>query len=172
MNWQPTLENDLILLRPLQENDFEALYEVAKDPLIWEQHPSYDRYKREVYTDFFIESMESNGALITIDKENGQVIGGSRFQPVKGTNRAIEIGWSFLARQYWGGKYNRVMKKLMVNYALDLVEDVVLFIEKNNIRSQKAALKIGATKVVDTKYQYLMSTLEADFTYRINNKMV
>ena len=50
MNLQPTLQNDLIILRPLRENDFEALYEVAKDPLIWEQHPSRERYKREVYS--------------------------------------------------------------------------------------------------------------------------
>ena len=50
---QPFLENENVQLVPLQENDFEALYEVASDPLIWEQHPSKDRYKIEVFTTFF-----------------------------------------------------------------------------------------------------------------------
>ncbi len=47
LNRQPTLEDELVRLRPLEEADSEALYEVAQDPLIWEQHPS-DRYQRAV----------------------------------------------------------------------------------------------------------------------------
>ena len=39
---QPTLENDLAKLIPLQENDFENLYQVAADSKIWEQHPNKD----------------------------------------------------------------------------------------------------------------------------------
>jgi len=44
MNLQPVLENDLVKLAPLQESDFEALYRVASDPLVWEQHPNKNRY--------------------------------------------------------------------------------------------------------------------------------
>ena len=40
---QPRLQNDLIKLEPLEAGDFERLYAVAADPLIWEQHPSSDR---------------------------------------------------------------------------------------------------------------------------------
>jgi len=68
LDLQPTLENELIILRPLSENDFESLYQVAKDPLIWEQHPSKDRYRRDAYADFFKESIASKGALLIIDK--------------------------------------------------------------------------------------------------------
>ena len=39
MNLQPILENENVKLLPLQEDDFEVLYQVASDPLIWEQHP-------------------------------------------------------------------------------------------------------------------------------------
>jgi RimJ/RimL family protein N-acetyltransferase len=46
---QPTLENTWIRLRPLRAEDFEALYAVAADPLIWEQHPSRTRYQRDVF---------------------------------------------------------------------------------------------------------------------------
>ena len=37
INWQPLLENDLLILRPLKAEDFDALFKVASDPLIWEQ---------------------------------------------------------------------------------------------------------------------------------------
>ena len=49
INLQPVLENEIIRLQPLQQDDFERLYAVASDPLIWEQHPNKDRYKREVF---------------------------------------------------------------------------------------------------------------------------
>ena len=77
---QPTLENDLVLLRPLVKEDLELLYRVAKDPLIWEQHPSRDRYKREIYEVYFQESLESRGALLLIDKRTNEVIGSSRYK--------------------------------------------------------------------------------------------
>ncbi len=80
LDLQPTLENELIILRPLSENDFESLYQVAKDALIWEQHPSKDRFKKDVYAAFFKESMDSKGALLVIDKESNEVIGSTRFK--------------------------------------------------------------------------------------------
>jgi len=88
---QPTLENELIILRPQSENDFESLYQVAKDPLIWEQHPGKDRYGRDVYADFFKESIASKGALLIIDKASDEVIGSTRFKPITGAKTAIEI---------------------------------------------------------------------------------
>ena len=170
MNLQPTLQNDLIILRPLRENDFEALYEVAKDPLIWEQHPSRERYKREVYSDFFKDSIESKGALIVIDKSNNSIIGSSRFKPVNNVENAIEIGWSFLSRNYWGGQYNKSMKKLMIDYAFEFVEDIVFYIGKDNIRSQKAVEKIGGRRIIETHLKHLIKVSETDWTYRINKK--
>ena len=53
LNIQPTLENEKAVLRPLQEQDFEALYTVASDPNIWEQHPNKDRWKKDVFKVFF-----------------------------------------------------------------------------------------------------------------------
>jgi len=46
---QPVLTGELLSLRPLREDDFQDLYAVASDPLIWEQHPSRDRHKAEVF---------------------------------------------------------------------------------------------------------------------------
>ena len=170
LNLQPTLENELIILRPLRENDFEPLYQVAKDPLIWEQHPCNDRYRRNDYTEFFNESIESKGSLVVIDKKSNEVIGSTRFKRIIGVSSAVEIGWSFLSRKNWGGKYNKVVKKLMLDYAFQSIEDVVFYIGKKNIRSQKAIEKLGGVRITESKYQHLIRKNSNDITYRINNK--
>src|SRR3989440_5541544 len=63
---QPVLKGELLGLRPLRPEDFHDLYAVASDPLIWEQHPIKDRYKEEVFKEFFREALESGGALIAM----------------------------------------------------------------------------------------------------------
>lgn len=145
--WQPTLANELLLLRPLSDGDFEDLYMVAADPLLWEQHPAKDRCQRSVFELFFKDAMASGGALAVIDKKGGQIIGSTRFHLVKESKNAIEIGWTFLAREYWGGVFNRSMKQLMIDWAFQFVTDVLFYIDENNIRSQKAVEKIGGERV-------------------------
>jgi RimJ/RimL family protein N-acetyltransferase len=143
---QAVLRGALLELRPLAEGDFDALFAVASDPLIWEQHPAFDRYKEEVFRGFFREAMSSGGALLATDVRDGRVIGSSRFHGYDAARSEIEIGWSFLARAYWGGRYNAEMKRLMLEHAFRFVDRVVLLIGPQNIRSQRAAEKIGAVR--------------------------
>lgn len=144
---QPVLAGELIRLRPLRAEDFPELYAVASDPLIWEQHPNSDRYKVEVFQAFFRDAMESGGALIAIDLKSGAIIGSSRFHGYNQEKSEIEIGWSFLARSHWGGKYNGEMKQLMLRHAFQFVDSVIFIIGVLNLRSQKAIEKIGGVRV-------------------------
>ena len=144
---QPVLRGSLLELRPLREDDFDALFAVGSDPLIWEQHPARDRYKPEVFRAFFDEAMASGGALIAIDLKDGQVIGGSRYHGYDAGKSEIEIGWTFLARRYWGGVYNGEMKDLMLRHAFGFVDRVVFLIGPENYRSQRAVEKIGAVPI-------------------------
>jgi len=143
---QPHLKGELIELRPLTVEDWEDLFAVASDPLIWEQHPECDRYKEEVFKIFFKDALESGGAFAVIGTKDKQIIGSTRFHGYDPEKSEIEIGWTFLARKYWGGRYNREMKQLMLTHAFRFVENVVFFVGENNIRSQRATEKIGATK--------------------------
>src|SRR5271156_1901775 len=93
---KPTLKGELLELRPLGAGDFDRLYAVAADPLIWEQHPSPDRCKEDVFQVFFREALESGGAFIAIDSKDGRVIGSSRYHGYDGERSEIEIGWTFL----------------------------------------------------------------------------
>jgi len=144
---QPILKGELLALRPLRPEDFDELYAVASDPLIWEQHPANDRYKEEVFREFFRKALESGGALIAIDSKDGRVIGSSRFFGYNEAESEIEIGWTFLARSHWGGVYNGEMKRLMLRHAFQFVENVVFLVGPQNLRSQKALEKIGAVCV-------------------------
>jgi N-acetyltransferase len=144
---QPILEGKLLTLRPLRPEDFQELYAVASDPLIWEQHPNSDRYQEEVFKEFFREGLDSGGALIAIDAKDGRAIGSSRFHGHNEENSEIEIGWSFLARSHWGGAYNGEMKQLMLRHAFQFVNSVNFIIGTRNLRSQKAIEKIGGVRV-------------------------
>jgi RimJ/RimL family protein N-acetyltransferase len=146
-DFQPTLKGDLLELRPLRPEDFAELYAVASDPLIWEQHPSNDRYKEEVFQVFFREALESGGALIAIDSKDGRVIGSSRFHGYNNEKSEIEIGWTFLARSHWGGVYNGEMKRLMLQHAFRFVDRVIFLVGPQNFRSQRALEKIGGVCV-------------------------
>jgi RimJ/RimL family protein N-acetyltransferase len=143
---QPTVKGELLALRPLRPEDFDELYAVASDPLIWEQHPANDRYKEEVFKGFFREALESGGALIAIDSQDRRVIGSSRFHGYDQEKSEIEIGWTFLARSHWGGIYNREMKQLMLRHAFKFVKSVIFLVGPQNLRSQRALEKIGAVR--------------------------
>jgi len=147
LRFQPTLEGALVRLRPLRRDDYSALYAVASDPLIWEQHPANDRWKPEVFEAFFREALASNGAVLATDAKDGRVIGSSRYHGYAPERSEVEIGWTFLARSHWGGLYNREMKQLMLRHAFQFVDRVLFLIGPNNIRSQRAIEKIGGVRV-------------------------
>lgn len=141
---QPTLRGRFLHLRPLTPGDFDALYAAGSDPLIWEQHPDSDRYKKEVFQAFFGGALDSRGAFAAIDNQTSRVIGSSRFHGYDEQKSEVEIGWTFLARSHWGGRYNREMKHLMLGHAFKFVKSVIFVVGPKNLRSQRALEKIGA----------------------------
>jgi len=148
INWQPeNLEDNLIKLIPLTKLDFDRIFAVAADPLIWEQHPTKDRYKKEVFQLFFDSAVASGTAFLMADKLSDKIIGSTRYYDYKPDNSSIAIGFTFLAREYWGGLYNKSSKTLLLDYAFQFVDKVYFHIGATNLRSQLGTIKIGATKV-------------------------
>lgn len=137
---QPHLTSATLELRPLTADDFDVLYAVARDPLIWEQHPDRERWREERFREWFKLAMEQR-ALVAVDRTSGQVIGSSRFLEFKGDE--VEIGYSFLARARWGGAWNGEMKRLMLEHAFASVRCVVFVIGPENERSRRAVEKLG-----------------------------
>lgn len=147
MNWQPTISGELIQLRPLAEEDFEALWAAAADPGIWEQHPERDRYRRENFARYFRSGMESGGALLVRDRLTGEIIGSSRFTAFDPERRCVEVGYTFLVRDRWGRGHNRELKRLMLGHAFQFVDVVRFVVGEANLRSRRAVEGIGAVEV-------------------------
>jgi len=168
MELQPILENELVKLIPLKKEDFEMLYEVASDPLIWEQHPDKYRYTKEGFEKYFRSAIESRGAFLGKEKNFDGIIGSSRYYDYDEEKKSIAIGYTFLARKYWGTTYNRAMKTLMLDHAFKYVETVIFHIGNKNLRSQKAIEKLGAKKVEEIEIQSPNESENLKFLYEID----
>jgi Acetyltransferases, including N-acetylases of ribosomal proteins len=168
MNIQPTLENENVKLIPLKQNDLEELFAVASDPKIWEQHPNKDRYKKEVFENFFQGAMESKGAFKIIDKESNETAGSTRFYDYNADDNSIFIGYTFYGRKFWGSKLNPQVKKLMLDYIFQYVDKVNFHVGKDNIRSQKAMEKLGAKKVDEVNVAYYGEPEKLNIVFEIN----
>lgn len=152
MDRQPVLEGERLLLRPLSESDWDALYAVAADRELWAAHPSHDRWQEPVFRAFFDDALAKGGALAIVDKASGEMIGSSRFQYSDrlAEEGALEIGWSFLARRYWGKGYNAEFKRLMLEHAFRHVDRVVFRVGAENAISRKAMSNIGGRLTGET----------------------
>ena len=144
MNLQPTFINEIVQIVPLKESDFDDLFTIASDKLLWEQHPEKERYKKEVFQEFFNVAIASESAFKFVDVKTGNPIGTSRYYEFKETESSIAIGYTFIERKYWATPYNRAIKNLMVNYAFQFVENIIFHVGDMNFRSQKAVEKLGA----------------------------
>lgn len=168
---QPThLANDWLLLQPLQASDFEILYAVASDPLIWAQHPSPTRYQRPVFTQFFEGALASRGAFLFRDAVSGEAIGSSRFYDLAEDGSSLYIGYSFFTRNCWGLPYNRSAKILMLDHAFGFVDTVFFSVGANNLRSQKAMEKLGAQKFAEKEIAYYGEQNNLNYLYQIHKK--
>lgn len=143
LDLQPTLAGTYITLRPLAAQDLHGLFAAASDPLIWAQHPDPARGTREGFPAFFDAALASKACLVAIDAARQSVIGCSRYSDYAPGQR-ITIGYTFLARSYWGGGSNAEMKRLMLAHAFTDVQEVLFTIAERNLRSRRAVEKLGA----------------------------
>jgi len=143
-DYQPTLKGPLVTLRPAAEQDFAALFAVGGDPKVWAGHPNQDRYQEQAFRAYFDDGIASGGALTAELSQGRTVIGWSRYSSLFVEADEIEIGWTFLGCAYWGGAHNLQMKRLMLDHAFGYVPKVIFRIGETNIRSRRAAEKIGA----------------------------
>lgn len=167
---QQILSNEKVILKPLQKNDFEALFSQAADKEVWSQHPNKERYKREVFEVFFDGAMQSKGAFAIIDKEKNQIIGSSRFYDFNEKENSIFIGYTFYGKYFWGKNYNSQVKKLMLDYIFQFVDFVNFHVGNENFRSQKAMAKLGAENLGEMEIAYFGESSKKNILYRINKK--
>jgi RimJ/RimL family protein N-acetyltransferase len=167
---QKILENEKVILHPLQEKDFEDLYNAASDPKIWEQHPNKNRWKKDIFKTFFHGAIQSNGAFKIVDKTTGMTIGSTRFYDYNQQENSIFIGYTFYAAAYWGKGINQLVKATMLDYIFQFVSKVYFHIGADNIRSQVAIGRIGAEKISEQEVTYFGEAPKLNFVYEINKE--
>ena len=165
---QPSIKNRWIRLEPLAPGDFEALYSVASDPLIWEQHPNKNRYQREVFAVYFKGAIESGGALRVIDAVSGALIGSSRYYEWDPAQRSVAIGYTFIARSHWGGTANRALKTLMLEHAFRFADRVIFHVGAGNLRSRRAMEKLGGIHIGEVAMSYYGEPSLPNVIYKID----
>ena len=169
---QPTLEDGNALLAPLREEDFEALYLVAADPKIWEQHPNKDRWQRDEFEKFFRGAIESGGAFKIIDLKTGEIAGSTRFYNYNESDRSILIGYTFYAMKFWGKGLNPAVKRLMLHHIFRFVDKVQFHVGATNFRSQVAIQRVGASKVGEETVAYYGEAPKLNFVYEITRETI
>lgn len=167
---QTPLENDEIQLKPLEEIDFENLYQVANDEKIWEQHPNKNRYKREEFQNFFKGAIESKGAFLILTKATHEIAGSTRFYDYDASAKSIFIGYTFCATKFWGTGLNANVKKIMLDYIFQFIDVVNFHVGSTNFRSQKAMEKLGAVKTKEIEVAYFGEPEKTNFQYEIKKE--
>ncbi|ROH99458.1 GNAT family N-acetyltransferase [Chryseobacterium daecheongense] len=167
---QPVLENQEYQLIPLQQGDFESLYEVASDPKVWEQHPNKERYKKDVFEIFFKGAIESKGAFKITNKASGEILGSSRYYDFNENDRSIFVGYTFYGTNSWGKGINPQVKKLMLDYIFQYVDKVYFHIGENNLRSQISMERLGGKKIAEEEVAYFGEPAKTNFVYEIKKE--
>jgi RimJ/RimL family protein N-acetyltransferase len=170
MNLQPTLKGERLTLRPLRQEDYDGLFAAASDPKIWEVHPIPDRYLPETFKTYFEGLIKSHGAMAIIDNQTQEIVGTSSFYGHKPEEKSVIIGYTFLTRKYWGGDFNREIKKLMMDYAFEYVETCIFHVGVDNIRSRKAMGKIGGVLYEEFEKIGFRGKLYKNVAFKIEKK--
>ncbi len=167
---QPHLENDQVVLVPLKEDDFDALFQVASDPKVWEQHPNKYRWQKEEFQKFFEGAIKSRAAYKVVIKSTGEVAGSTRIYDYNEADQSILIGYTFYGTKFWGTGINHAVKRMMMDYLFQFVDKIYYHIGACNLRSQISISRLGATKVGEIELSYYGEPPTPNFVYLISKE--
>ena len=151
-NWikHPTeLKGDLVELLPLDTSHFAELYELAKEPSIWEFLPTNcsDKTKfTNAYNEALIEREKGNHyPFVILNKKTKKLIGSTRLFDIHPKDKKLEVGWTWLHPDFWATGFNYECKLLLLTFCFDTLNAnrVQLKTSDINLRSRKAIEKIG-----------------------------
>jgi len=146
------LENEFAVLRPLEKEDFGSLSKIAYDYDIWRFNVSRCMNDEELYNYISILLNQKEKELlypfVILDKKPDQIAGSSSFINISNRDKRLEIGSSWLGKNFQGSGLNKSCKYLMLAYAFEHLgfERVEFKTDVLNIQARKALRKIGASE--------------------------
>ncbi|GBF19736.1 putative ribosomal N-acetyltransferase YdaF [Arenibacter sp. NBRC 103722] len=149
-SFSPILENDFVKLAPLSMSNYHHLLPIAGQEKLVQYSPS-DIETPEALKKYVEQALEKERnftamPFIIYDKRNNKYAGSSRFMNIDQKNKVLEIGSTWIGREFQGTGLNGQAKLLMLNYAFNEMhfEKVEFRIDERNIQSRKAVEKLGA----------------------------
>jgi RimJ/RimL family protein N-acetyltransferase len=144
------LENAHVLLRPVREPDRASLHAIAMDPEVWRYFVA--RIETDADFDAFFDAsltdQEAGRRVVyhITDKRIGRAAGSMSFCNMAEADGRLEIGWSWLGRDFQGKGVNRWAKFLMLQHAFERMgaERVEFKTDRLNIQARHGLRNIGA----------------------------
>ena len=152
VDFELILQTDEVLLRPLVMEDFEQLADLTNDQSMWTYFTS-DLSNKEVLRDWIADAIlqkenKTRLPFAIIDKANQKIVGSTSFGNISYHDKRIEIGWTWLGKEYHGKGINNQVKYLMISYCFEVLdfERVEFKTDVLNIPARKALSRIGMTE--------------------------
>jgi len=152
INFDITLQNENILLRPTIKSDLEIFANLANDITMWVYftHDLSDKKDCETWFNDAILGKETRTRLpfTVIQKENNKIVGATSFGNISMRDKRIEIGWTWFGPQFWGKGLNTQAKYLMLKYCLEVLEleRVEFKTDVLNMPARNALLRMNITE--------------------------
>ena len=147
-----TLSGKRVRMEPLDiERHWDGLLAIGLEPTLWRYMiPDVkDAASLRAYLDTAARELEEGRSLpfATIDVESGRVAGSTRFGNLDAHNRRVEIGWTFVGKEFQRSHVNTEAKYLMLRHAFEVLNCVRVEFKANalNERSRAAMERIGTT---------------------------
>jgi len=161
------LEDDIVLLRPLEQTDVDNLLEISiNEPETWEYSlVRADGGKNlENYIQLAIKAKKTKKEFpfIVFDKKSGKYAGSTRFYDINFEYKTLQLGYTWYGKKFRGTGLNKHCKFLLLQYAFETLEmERVEFRADNNNQVSIAAMKsIGCT--VEGVLRNHMPTLDSN----------
>ncbi len=143
------LKGETVDLKPLEKEHFEELFIAASDKELWEHIPTdcSDREKFEIAYTYALDEREKGNQypFVIYYKPSNKIIGSTRLFEIYPKDRKLEIGWTWIIKDYWGTTVNFECKLLLLTFCFETLKTirVQLKTKDSNFRSRKAIEKIG-----------------------------
>jgi RimJ/RimL family protein N-acetyltransferase len=147
-----TLDNEHVRLRPITPDDRDSLRAIALDPEIWryfvflvENDADYD-----AYFDASLSDQDAGRRIVfhITDKASGRAAGSMSYGNLAEADARLEIGWSWLGKDFRGQGVNRWAKYLLLEHAFERLgaERVEFKTDQLNQQARRALRNIGAVE--------------------------
>lgn len=190
MNIEETiLDGQVVRLEPLKLQHLDGLFAIGLDEEIWRWSPlqikNYTDMKSYVETALNEQKQGISLPFATVEKNTKKVIGSTRFGNIDVKNRRVEIGWTWIGKDWQRTAVNTEAKLLMLQHAFEFWKCIRVELKTDalNEKSRKAILRIGAKEegifrqhmitdsgrfrdsvyysILDTEWRNVKSNLEA-----------